>query len=214
MLFTHKFIATRLLCGFSGSDKYINLNQVEEIHNLYNFIMDDSITMVNESPPVKEISNNIVRFNIIDKILDKSFPMHIKKQDDGLRFTLTEYIKFTKLIPGQIVVISILKNGSSYTIFIEHKEFYKYILEKHTKENYYRILSDNPPRDFITITDNTNIYLSHFGIHNTNDNSLKWSGKNCFSYTSDIFNKKYIGVPFINTSNLICDSFNKIEEII
>ncbi|MBT5490874.1 hypothetical protein HOK00_00795 [bacterium] len=214
-MFRHKFIATRLLCGFSGSDKYINLNSVQEIHDLYNVVMNGPIIKINDIDTIKETTSDIVKFHITDRQLNKTFPMHIKKQDDGLRFTLTEYVKYTKIIPGQIIVISIENLDNSYNIFIEFKEYYKYILEKHPRENKYRILCDNPPRSITTtITDNTDVFLSSFGIDATNDNTLKWSGKYCYSYIADGFTEKYIGVPYSNIDNLVCDNIDNNGEII
>ena len=208
----HTFIATRLLCGFSGSDKYINLNRVEDINTLYDLIMDGTIETVNNTNVIRESDSKIVRFEIIDKILNKSFPMHIKKQNDGLRFTLTEYIKYTKVTPGQIIIISITSFDNECKIFIEFKELYKYILEKHPTEDKYRIFSDNPPSDMNDISDNANNYLRGFDIIGTNDNSLQWSGKNCYSFIARNHNEKYIGVPF--SSDLLADSFKRDGEIV
>lgn len=208
----YKFLATRLLCGFSGSDKYINLNQNSDVRLLYDSIIDRSILTVNNSNAVAEAANNIVRFELVDKKLDKTFSMHIKDQGDGLRFTITNYINYVKLTPGQLVSLVINFNGTNCDIFIQYEEIYKYILEKHTSENLYHVCSDNSPTNFRTITNNTNSFLASFGIIATNDNSYKWSRNYCYGYTSTNYSKKFIGVPF--STNFGCKEFNRIEDIV
>jgi hypothetical protein len=212
LLAIYKFLATRQLCAFSGSDKYINLNQNQEVHNLYDSIQNGTITHVNSEVAISEPTSDIVRFKIKDRILNKSFDMHIKKQNDGMRFTLTNYVNYIKMIPGQVLFLDIQLEPTSCDIFIEYKELYKYVLEKHTTENLYHIWSDNPPTGYTTITDNTDIFLSNFGIIATNDNSHVWSRKNSFSYETNNYSLKYIGVPF--STELDCDEFNRIEDIL
>lgn len=208
----YKFLATRQLCAFSGSDKYINLNQKREVHNLYDSIQNGTITHVNSEVAISEPTSDIVRFKIKDRILNKSFDMHIKKQSDGLRFTLTNYVNYTKLVPGQVLSLDIQITGNSCEIFIEYKELYKYVLEKHTSQNLYRIMSDNPPPGFTTITDNTNEFLTNFEIIATNDNSHSWNGSRCYSFRTDRYVRKYIGIPF--STELESDEFNRIEDIL
>lgn len=208
----YKFLATRQLCAFSGSDKYINLNQNQEVHNLYDSIQNGTITHVNSEVAISEPNNDIVRFKIKDRILNKSFDMHIKKQSDGMRFTLTNYVNYSKIVPGQVLSLDIQINGSLCEIFIEYKELYKYVLEKHTRENLYRIMSDNPPTGFTTITDNTNEFLTNFEIIATNDNSNSWNGNRCHGFTTDRYTSKYIGIPF--STELDCDEFDRIEDIL
>jgi hypothetical protein len=67
-----KFLVTRQLTAYSGSDKYLNLNSIPKIHQLYDGIMNNSIMQVNEENVIANNSKNMVKLNIFDKILQKS----------------------------------------------------------------------------------------------------------------------------------------------
>jgi len=208
-----KFIVTRQLTSYSGSDKYINLNSLNEINRLYNSILDNSISLVNSIAPESIPTRNMVNFFIIDKTLNKTYPIHIKKAADGLRFTITEYVNDIKMVPNTILIISIKFGNNSCSIFIKTEYFYKYILEKHASREFYRILNENPPSNRIGTTQNTDIYLSQFNIIKDNDTNLNWRGNQQFSsYYTNNFSKKYIGIPY--SSELDCDEFDNIEEIL
>ncbi|MCT7529511.1 hypothetical protein N5T79_10160 [Aliarcobacter cryaerophilus] len=206
-----KFIAHRQLT-FS-SDLYVNLNSITEIHKLYDDIINGSISTVNHKTVSKDISTEQTYFEIYDPILYKYYKMHIKKQKDGYWFRLTNYVNDQHILPGDLILINIEFIDSNCNISIQTRNFYKYVLLKHTKEEVYKVLSDNPLNDKLkTITENTNKYLENFSIIATNDNSLKWGSIKSYSYKTDFFSKKYIGVPY--STNQLCDDFDKIEEII
>ena len=210
-----KFIVTRQLTAYSGSDKYLNLNSISEIHELYDGIMNNLILNVNGQTTIAENTRNIVKLNIIDKVLQKSFPIHIKKSGDGLRFTLTEYVNEIKMAPNCILIISLDIHTDRATLLIRTEYFYKYILEKHSSENMYRILIENPPNDRVGTTTITDTYLNQFNIINSNNNSLNWRGTQSYNgYTSTEFTKKYIGVPYVQAEGIKCDEFDRIEEIL
>lgn len=208
-------MATRLLAGFSGSDLYINLNSIDDVQNLYHSIMDGAITNVNSEPVTPDHANARAYFTIIDPRLGKSFDMHIKKQSDGYWFRLTNYIKYQKTLPGNLILLNIDFFNTDCNISIQTSDLYKYVLERHPRERqYYRIISDNPPENRVTITQNTESYLEQFNIIATHNNSLKWSHDFCFSYLAENFSKKYIGVPYSNDNEISCDEFDRVEEII
>ena len=210
-----KFIVTRQLTAYSGSDKYLNLNSISEIHQLYDGIIDNSILRVNEENVIADNSRNMVKLNVFDKILQKSFPIHIKKSHDGLRFTITEYVNQIKMAPNCILVISLDIQTNRVTLLIKTEYFYKYILEKHSTENVYRILIENPPNDRVGTTNTTDIYLSQFNIINSHSNNLNWRGNQSYNgYITEEFAKKYIGVPYVSTKGVSCDEFDNIEEIL
>jgi hypothetical protein len=212
---TFKFIVTRQLTAYSGSDKYLNLNSIDEIHKLYNGILDGSISTVNSQDVEAIESRTMVKLNIEDKILQKKFPIHIKKSHDGLRFTITEYVNQIKMSPNSILIISLDIQTNGVILLIKIEYFYKYILEKHSSENIYRILIENPPTDRIGTTDFTDSYLKKFNIINSHNNDLNWRGSQRFNgYICEEFTKKYIGVPYVDKEGIFCDEFDSIEEIL
>lgn len=214
-----KYLITRQLAGYSG-DFYINVNHEPMYHTLYDGIMDGSINDVNGSIPIANVTDAIVRFTITDKLINKTFNVHIKKNGvDGLRLTLTQYIQHLIATPSQILIIFLLFENTRCTFFVKVECPYKYILEKHRTENKYRIIMDEvvSPKAWSGIerlTDNTDDYLANFNIINTGDKSLKWQSTYFYSYEAVDYNKKYIGVPYTNEYGLVCDSFDRIEEIL
>ncbi|MGJ0310676.1 hypothetical protein [Aliarcobacter cryaerophilus] len=213
-----KYLITRQLAGYSG-DFYINVNHEPMFHTLYDQIMDGSISEVNGSVPTADVPGFKARFNIIDKLINKSFNIHIKKNaSDGLRFTLTPYIKHMSSTPSQILIIDLSFEATRCNIYIKSECYYKYILEKHQVQNKYRIIMAEVPTDAYSgierLTENTDPYLAEFNIINTGDRSLKWQSTYFNSYEAIDYNKKYIGVPYTNKYGLVCDSFDRIEEIL
>ncbi|WP_457744537.1 hypothetical protein [Sulfurimonas sp.] len=217
----YKLLVTRQLAGYSG-DLYINVDAIADFQALYAGIMSGSINNVNAVPPIADAAGLKVKFRIIDSILNKPYDVHIKKNvgngtstGDGLRFTLTKYIKDMSITPSQFLVIYLVIDSNSCTLFLNANISYKYILEKHKTEDLYRIIMDEVPDKYPNIeriSDNTNAYLERFNIRCTADNSLKWQSTNFMSYESENNTKKYIGVPY--KPSLECDYFDKIEDII
>ena len=144
------------------------------------------------------------------------------KVERSLYFSLTtdEEILFVnkyRTVKAKIYFIRLLG------YFKAKQQFYKfdlsedsdtqYILEKHSNENIYRILIENPPPHMTGTTENTDVFLNNFNIVNTHDNNLNWRGAHSFyGYQAADFSKKYIWVPY--STELECDEFNNIEEII
>jgi hypothetical protein len=117
--------------------------------------------------------------------------------------------------PNCILIIFLDIQENNVTLLIKTEYFYKYILEKHSSENIYRILIENPPHDRIGTTSFTDSYLENFNIIKSSDSSLIWRGSQDFSgYICEGYNKKYIGVPYVTINGIYCDEFNKIEEIL
>ncbi len=217
----YKLLVTRQLAGYSG-DLYINVDAISDFQTLYAGIMSGTINNVNEVPPVADADGLKVKFRIIDSILNKPYDVHIKKNvgngtstGDGLRLTLTKYIKDMSITPSQFLIISLSIDSSNCTLFLNANVSYRYILEKHRTENLYRIIMDEVPDRYPSIervSDNANAYLERFNILCTGDNSLKWQSTNFMSYKSEDNTKKFIGVPY--KPSLECDYFDRIEDVI
>lgn len=206
-------MATRQLTGFSGSDLYINLNSENSIIQLYNAIMDNTVTSVNGRDTRKDTQSEQVFFTIHESMSNEYYEIHIKKQTDGYWFRLTPYIKKNLTLPGEFFVIDIKFDNTNCNLNIRKEELYKYILHRHPRvKERYKIMSDNPPNNRQTITTETEQYLSNYSILPTHDNSLKWGRDHSYSYTASNYSKKYIGVPY--DSSLPCDEFDDIGEII
>jgi len=217
----YKLLVSRQLAGYSG-DLYINVDAIADFHTLYDGIMDGAITNVNGKTPIPDKAGLKVKFSIVDNILQKSYNVHIKNNvgngintGDGLRFTLTTYIKDVSITPSQYLIISLFINSNNCKLFLNAHVAYKYILEKHRTENLYRIIMDEVPLRYSNIervSDTANTYLENFNIFCTDDKSLKWQSTNFMSYKIENTTKKYIGVPY--ELSLECDYFDKIEDVI
>lgn len=213
----YKFLVTRQLAGYSG-DLYINVDSEGEFHALYDGIMDRSINEVNGTAPIADIEGIKVKFQVIDKVINKTFDVHIRKNaSDGLRLTLTSYIKHMSTTPSQVLVVYLDIQNTQCKFYVKSECHYKYILEKHRTSDRYRIIMDEVPDEYPNIeriTVNANAYLAHFNIISTGDRTLKWQSTYFNSYRTDGYTQKYIGVPYTTEHGLTCDTFEKIEEIL
>lgn len=217
----HKLLVTRQLAGYSG-DLYINVDSIHDFQNLYKDIMSGVINRVNGEPCIADKSGLKVRFKIIDCMLNKFYDAHIKnnvgdgiRTGDGLRFTLTKYIKDLSVTPSQFLTISLEINDNTCSLLLYTNFFYKYILEKHATENLYRITMDEVPDKYPKIeriSETTNTYLEKFNIICTNNKNLKWQRTKFISYKYENGSKKYIGVPY--STELELNEFDSIEEIL
>lgn len=219
VLAVYTYLVTRQLAGYSG-DHYINVNHENAFHTLYNGIMDGSINEVNGSMPIADAPGIKVKFEIIDKLINRTFNVHIRKNaNDGLRLTLTPYIQHMSSTPSQILILFLTFEGTMCSFYVKSECPYKYILEKHQRENRYRIImaevvSSKAWSGIEELTVNTDPYLANFNIINTGDRNLKWQSTYFNSYEAANYDKKYIGVPYTNEHGLVCDSFDRIEEIL
>jgi len=215
-----KYLVTRQLSGYSG-DFYLNVDHEPLFHTLYDGIMDGSINQINSLTPTRDGLNTTVYFDVKDKLIDQSFNVHIKKNtgNDGLKLRMTDYIKHMITTPSQILIIFVSIDTSRCSFYVKSECPYKYILEKHQTENRYRITMAEVtnPKAWLGIektTGNMDSYLANFNIINTGDRSLKWQSTFFNSYEAVDYNKKHIGVPYTNEHDLVCDSFDKIEDIL
>jgi len=216
-LAVYKYLVTRQLAGYSG-DFYINVNHESAFQTLYDGIMNSSINEVNGSTPIADVPGIKVKFEVIDKLINKTFDVHIRKNaNDGLRLTLTSYVQHMTSTPSQILILFLSFEDTRCNFYVNSECPYKYILERHQRENRYRIIMDEvvSPKAWSgieKITENVDSYLANFNIINTRDRSLKWKSTYFNSYIADGYNTKYIGIPY--STNLECDSFNRIEDVI
>ncbi|EIF51379.1 hypothetical protein [Sulfurovum sp. AR] len=134
-----------------------------------------------------------------------------------LRYQLTKYVQLEQIIPGDIISIFIVEDGSNYNISIKSESIYKYILERKSRsDNRYRLMIEHPnssnnagivPNEF------TDVYLSKFGIDKLDETITFGKSSTQFTlYSLENCNKTFIGVPYDTT--LECDCFDKAEEII
>lgn len=205
----YSFMATRQLTGFSGSDMYINLSSNQDIDELFELIKKSDIYEVNKFSTTceKNIRSNFV---IYDPYLKKTFDVHIRDQKakDGLWFRLTNYVKYQKIIPGQILSLDTEINSKEATVQLYSLDYFKYVLQKHNKHQYV-LMSETPASK--GNNKEAEYFLKHYGFIKTDIVVSKWCGKFvCYQVLK--YSKKYIGIPYIKT--LPCCEFDNIGEII
>lgn len=208
-MYHHKIIADRKMCGYSGTDCYIDLKNVNNFKDIWSQINIDTITTINSEPIVKDAG--LFKFNLIDNFTKKKYESNIADLGKSIRFRITNYSKDINLTPSNILYITMDINGSNCNLGIKLENLYKYILKKvpRTDDKYY--LVEEHEREETIVTFET--YLNEFELSLVGT-SLP-IGKSQLTYEMYTLNdcrKKYIGIPF--DTNLEVDCFNEIEEIL
>ena len=213
----YKVLANRQLAGYAGSDKYINVSGNIECHDVFSAIESAQIRSINSIEVREEEKGRTknIHFVIEDKLLNKKYKAFFAKSNE-LRLQLTNYVNSEKIIPGDIITLVIERLDTDCKVYIKSDRLYKYVLEKKSQQiNKYRVLIQHPrstANSGVTISDNTEDYLSLFLINKTEETlTFGKDPANFDVYISENCNKKYIGIPF-NTS-LGIDCFNDVEEM-
>ncbi|QCI27606.1 hypothetical protein [Caminibacter pacificus] len=219
--YTIRVIANRQLCGWAGSDKYINVTNSKVFQKLWEKAKNGKITKINGSDIKIENKggSSKVSCSIIDVVKGKTYEsksiyLTLREQPNNeLRFQLTSYVNDNNIMPRDIIEIFIIFDNQNCHIKIKIDYFFKYILEKYPKkpeENLYRILIDNSPNGHDYINEN---FLNNFNISKTNEKGKFGNSKTEFTlFEVQGCGKQYIGVPYDGKLQLHC--FDKLEEIL